>query len=469
MRKTKIISTVGPITANEEAITELAKAGTSIVRLNLSHGDHRWHEEVIWLVKKVNKKLDLQLAIMLDTTGPEIRTDSGGEEVGLEEGDTFKIAISSACDVAETEKHTHIHCEELVTNLKKKDIILVDDGLIALEVKNIENHQIVCKVLNKGKLGDKKCVNLPGIKVNLPALTDKDKKDMQLAINHSLQFVAQSFVRSKDDVIELRKVLSKAKKNINIIAKIEDEEGIRNIDEIIAEADGIMVARGDLGVELPLEEIPIVQRSIVLKCRRAGKPVVVATHMLESMVNNPRPTRAEVTDVANAVFERADAVLLTSETTKGPYYAESVKTIDKIAINVQKRFKSKIKHEYTGEKQSIKEVITKGACINAENLKAEAIVVFTKSGKLLSNIVKHRPNTNIYAFTNDKDLCRKLILNWGTVPFYMDFKSLYEKTVKDSISILKKHKLLRSKDVVVIVSDFPHKNNVDVMEIRKVE
>lgn len=469
MRKTKIIATIGPKTADKKSIEELGKAGTSIVRLNMSHGDHKWHEKVINMVKKVNKKLNLQLAIMLDTTGPEIRTDSEGDgEIGLEEGDTFKIAISSACDVAEEEKHTHIHCEELVTNLKKNDLMLIDDGLIALKVTSIDKHQIICEVLNKGKIGDKKCVNLPGIRVNLPALTDKDKNDMKLAIKHKLQYVAQSFVRNKDDILELRKVLSKAKKKIHIIAKIEDEEGIKNIDEIIKEADGVMVARGDLGVELPLEEIPIAQRSIVVKCIAAGKPVIVATHLLESMVDNPRPTRAEVTDVANAIFERADAVLLTSETTKGNYPVECVKTIDRIALNVQKRFKSKIKHEYTPEKKSIKDTITKGACFNAENLKAKAIVVFTKSGKLLSKVVKHRPNTNVYAFTNDKDTCRKLVINWGTVPFYIDFKRLHEKTVRDAIKILKKHEVVKNNDTIIIVSDVRPKTDVDVMEIRKV-
>ncbi len=469
MAKTKIIATAGPKTEKKEILLKLAEAGASIIRLNMSHGTREWHQDIINKVKEINKSRDMPLAIMLDTTGPEIRTNTEGGEVGLEEGDTFKIAVSSACDIQEGEKHTHIDYADLVKNVKKGYVISIDDGLMALEVLKIDPYHVTCKVLNKGKIGDRKCVNLPGIKVNLPAITEKDKKDIELAIKNNVEFVAQSFVKRKEDVLEMRKLLEKAKHKIGIIAKIEDEEGIKNIDEIIEVADGIMVARGDLGVEMPLEEIPIVQRMITKKCINAGKPVIVATHLLESMVTNPRPTRAEVTDVANAVFERADCMLLTSETTKGDYPVESVKILHKIAKNVQPKFGSKVKYENGKEIKEVKEVITMGSCINAESLRAKAILVFTNSGRLLRMVAKHRPNTNIFAFTNDENLRRRLIINWGTIPFTVNFDKDFEVTCKDAIKLLKDKKMLQKDDLVVVVSDVRPRNNVDVMEIRKID
>ncbi|MBL7055124.1 pyruvate kinase [Candidatus Woesearchaeota archaeon] len=466
MRKTKIIATIGPKTDTKKAILELAEAGVSILRLNMSHGTREWHQSIIDKVNEIN--FPAPVAIMMDTTGPEIRTDSNGKEVSLEEGDIFKIAVSSACDIQEKEKHTHVNYSDMVNNVKKKDIILIDDGLIALEVLKIEPHHIICRVLNKGMLGDKKCVNLPKIRVNLPAVTEKDKKDLKLAIKNDVEFVAQSFVRGKQDVMDMRNILDNAKCRAKIIAKIEDAEGIKNIDEIIDAADGIMVARGDLGVELPFEEIPIVQRMIILKCREIGIPVIVATHLLESMVNNPRPTRAEVTDVANAVFERADCVMLTSETTKGDYPVQSVLTLSKIAKNIQKRFKSKIRYTDNDEKKDVKEIITRGACINAEGLNAKGILVFTKSGRLLEMVVKHRPNVDIFAFTDDKKLRKQLVINWGTASFQIDFKKDFESTVCGAIKILKQNKMIKKNDLVVVVSDVKPREDVDVMEIRKI-
>ncbi len=469
MRRTKIIATIGPKTEDKETIRKLALAGTDIIRLNMSHGDHEWHQSIIDKVKEIRKELEIPLPIMIDTTGPEIRTDSEGKEQGLEEGDIFKIGVCSACDIQETEKHTHIDYQEIVQSVKEHDIILIDDGLIALDIIKVEPHQLICKVLNRGKLGDKKTLNLPGIKVNLPAITEKDKKDLDLAIKNHVEFIAQSFVRKKEDILEIKKYLKKSKKKIDIIAKIEDEEGLKNIDEIICLAEGIMVARGDLGVEIPLEEIPTVQRRLIRKCREAGKPVIVATHLLESMVTNARPTRAEVTDVANAVFQRADCVMLSSETTKGDYPIEAVKTLDKIARNAQSKFVSVIKYEDDNKEiKYIKDVLTKGACINAESLNAKAILVFTYTGKLVRLVTKHRPNTNIYSFTQDDNCRRRLVINWGCTPFCIKFNKDLELTIKESIDILKNKGLLQRDDLILIVSDVRPSEDVDVMEVRKI-
>lgn len=468
MRKTKIIATIGPATEEKETIKKLALAGATIFRLNMSHGTHEWHQKMIDFVREVDSEIDYPISIMIDTTGPEIRTDSEGKEQGLEEGDIFKIGVSSACDIQESELHTHIDYQDIVKSLKVKDVILIDDGLIALEVLKVEECQLTCKVLNKGKLGDKKTVNLPGIKVNLPAITEKDKKDLKLAIDNNVEFVAQSFVRNKEDALDMIKIISKAKEKISLIAKIEDQEGINNIDEILSVVDGVMVARGDLGVEIPMEDIPIVQRMIILKCRKAGIPVIVATHLLESMVYNPRPTRAEVTDVANAVFQRADAIMLSSETTKGKYPALAVKTMDKVAKNVQTKFVSLLKVENNGEKKDIKEVITKGACINAESLKAKAILVFTYTGMLPRLVSKNRPNIDIIAFAQDTHCMRRLTINWGVRSFKIGFKENFEETIVECIEILKERKLVSKDDLVVVVSDVKPRDNVDVMEIRKI-
>ena len=465
MRRTKIIATIGPKTESEAMIRNLAEAGMNIARINMSHGDHKWHSMVINRIKKVSKEARFPISIMLDTQGPEIRTST--QEFGLEEGDTFKLAVSSACDIQEGEKHTFVNYENLINKVKDGDIILVDDGLIALEVKKVEPYHITCKVLNKGKLGGRKTVNLPGIKTDIPAITKKDIEDIKLGVKNSIDHVAQSFVKRKEDIIEMRSLLSKLKSNAIIIAKIEDQEGINNMDEIIEEADGVMVARGDLGVEIPFEEIPIVQEQIVRKCIAAGKPVIIATHLLESMIENPRPTRAEVTDVANAVFQKADCIMLSGETTKGNYPIECVKTMGKIAKNVQ----SKLRFEMPDglKTKDVDEAITLGACVNAENLDAKGIIIFSRSGKLLSLAAKKRPNIDIFAFTESDEVRRKLMIYWNVFPFKINFNDNFEGMVEEAITALKKGNFLLAKDRAIILSDVSPKKNVDILEIREID
>jgi pyruvate kinase len=465
MRRTKIIATIGPKTESMEAIKKLAEAGMNIARINMSHGSHEWHSSVMQRIKEISQESAFPIGLMLDTQGPEIRTS--GAEFGLEEGDIFKIAVSSACDIQEGEKHTFVDYQNLINKVKKGTIILADDGLIALEVLKVDPHHIMCKVLNKGKLGHRKTINLPGIKTDLPAITKKDIEDVKLGVKNDIDYVAQSFVRKKEDVLQMRELVKKLGSSAMLIAKIEDQEGIDNIDEIIRESDGIMVARGDLGVEIPFEEIPIVQKEIVGKCIIAGKPVIIATHLLESMINNPRPTRAEVTDVANAVFEKADCIMLSGETTKGSYPIRCVKTMHNIAKNVQ----GKLKFETLNglKTQDVKEAITLGACINAENLDAKAIIAFSKTGKLLSMVAKKRPNIDIFVFTDNDDFRRKFMIYWSTFPFRIDFNQDFEEMVKKAINILREKNFVLSQDGVVIVSDIVPRKNIDILEIRQIE
>ena len=467
MRRIKIICSIGPKTESEEMIRSMALAGMNIARINMSHGEHNWHSMVMKRVKKASQQNTFPIGLMLDTQGPEIRT-SAKTEFGLEEGDIFKIAVSSACDIQEGEKHTFVDYANLIKKVKKGEIILIDDGLIALEVMNVEPYHVTCKVLNKGKLGRRKSVNIPGIRTDLPSITKKDIDDIKLGVENGIDYIAQSFVRKKEDIKQMREILKNLGSNAMVIAKIEDKDGIDNMDEIIEESDGVMVARGDLGVEIPFEEIPILQEYMVKKCTELGKPVIIATHLLESMIQNPRPTRAEVTDVANAVFEKADCIMLSGETTKGEYPVECVNTMHKIAKNVQSKLKFDMPSNGIKTKD-VKEAITFGACINAENLDAKAIIVFSKTGRLLRLVTKKRPNIDIFVFTDNEEVKRKLIIYWSTFPFTINFNENFETMANKAINMLKEHKFLVKDDRVVIVSDVNPRKNIDILEIRTID
>jgi len=352
--------------------------------------------------------------------------------------------------------------------VKKGDTILVDDGLIALEVLKIGQYHVTCKVLNRGKIGKRKSVNLPGIKTTLPAVTKRDKECITRLAPLGIDFIAQSFVSRREDITEMRSFLRSIACDALIIAKIENQDGIDNIDAIVSEADGIMVARGDLGVEIPLEKIPLAQHMMVGKCIDAGKPVIIATHLLESMVTNPRPTRAEVTDVANAVFQKADVIMLSAETTKGEHPIECVRTMHKIAKSVQ----AQLKFDYPAaaiRTDDPQEAIALASCINAENLGAKAILVFSQTGKLLSLVAKKRPNIDIFVFTGSEDMRRKLMLHWSTFPFHLEFQPSFNATITAAFSILKRSSLLVKNDKVVIVSDILPKRGIETLEIRSID
>ncbi len=464
MRRVKIIATIGPKTESEGMMSKLAEAGMNIARINMSHGVPEWTSKIVERLKNVSKKSQFPIGIMFDTQGPEIRTS--GTEYGLEAGDMFKIAVSSACDIQEGEKHTFVNYQNLIKKVKKKDIIMIDNGLIALEVIEVGQYNINCRVLNKGALGKTRSINMPGIRTDLPSVTEKDINDLRLGAKLGMDFVAQSFVRRKEDIRHMRKLLAKFKSNAMVIAKIEDQEGIDNMDEIINDADGVMVARGDLGVEIPIEEIPIVQKQMVDKCIEAGKPVIIATHLLESMISNPIPTRAEVTDVANAVFEKADCIMLSGETTKGEYPVECVKTMHNIAKNTQKKLTFNAKDGF--KTKDVREAITFGACIGAENLDAQAIIAFSRTGKLLSLITKRRPNVDIFVFTDSDEVRRKMMIHWSTLPFMIDLDQNFDIMALKAIEMLKKKKFLADEDRVIIVSDVNPKKDTEILEIREV-
>ena len=333
MRQTKIICTIGPATDSIDMLEKLANAGMNVARLNMSHGHHESHAKIIQSIHQLNKKLNHPIAILLDTQGPEIRTGDMVNDLHLEEGDTISIVARGAEDVESSS--IHINYDDLINDVDVGDTITVDNGLINLEVLNKQERVLQVKVIDGGLLKSKRHVNLPGIRVNLPAITDKDRRDIAFGMEQGVDFIALSFVRQADDIHELRELLGDKAEQIKVIAKLEDQEAITNMVDIIAVADGIMVARGDLGVEVPLEVLPRIQRRIIRTCAQMGTRVIVATHMLESMIENPIPTRAEVTDVANAVYEEADAIMLSGETTVGKYPVKCVEILDRIARSTE--------------------------------------------------------------------------------------------------------------------------------------
>ncbi len=449
-RHTKIICTLGPASSSSRVIGQLARTGMNIARLNMSHGDHKSHLMAIRRIKSLNTKLNHPISILLDLQGPEIRTGELKESLHLKPGEVMSFTVLP--DEDPEERSVFVNYSALVDDLKVGDKVTVDNGLINLEVLESEHGRLRCRVLDGGMLGSRKHVNLPGVRVNLPSITDKDRRDIEFGLEHDIDFLALSFVRSADDVRDARQMIESRRGHTRIIAKIENQEGIDNFDEILAAADGIMVARGDLGVEVPMEELPVVQRSIVRRCAVAGKPVIIATHLLESMMTNPMPTRAEVSDVANAVYEQVDAVMLSGETAAGDHPARCVEALDKIARRIEKEtglgwFKERGASGTRAE-------LARSACRLADSLGSHAIVVVTRRGLLGQLVASYRPDKAIiYAFTNMSTTRRKLWLLRSVVPFRMNFSRDPEKTIRSAFVRLRKHNRLLPGDPVVVVSD----------------
>jgi pyruvate kinase len=464
MRKTKIICTIGPATSSYPMLEKMAAAGMDIVRLNMSHGDHASAAKVIKSIKTLNRKIDFPIAILMDTQGPEIRTGDLAKELELKNGSVISITIRDSVDVEQSS--FHIHYDDLIETVKVGDRITVDNGIINLEVLEKQHDGMMsCKVIDGGILKSKRHVNLPGIRVNLPAITKKDRADILFAIEHELDFIALSFVREAGDVHELRELMGDKAGKIKIIAKIEDQSGVANIEEIIEAADGIMVARGDLGVEINVAELPNVQRRIAKLCAEQGKRVIVATHLLESMIENPIPTRAEVTDVANAIYEEVDAVMLSGETTVGKYPVRCVEQLVAIAKATEAgqglNFTRKL--VCNDDKQHL--AVT--AVTLAESLGAKGIVVITRKGFMADYVTNcHPQQTRIYAFTNDSQTRRRLMLNRNLSPFRTAFSSDPEKTLQTTFNALKKREGLQSGDKVVVISDVLAGSGIDAIQIR---
>ncbi len=463
-RHTKIVCTIGPATDSSRAIQKLSQAGMNIARLNMSHGTHKSALMIVRRIQSLNRSMNHPISILLDTMGPEIRTGELKTNIDLKVGEIFSFTVLTTENPEE--KSVHVNYQDMVKDLKPGSRVTVDNGLINLEVLDITEGRLRCKVLDGGTLGSRKHINLPGVRVNLPSITEKDKKDIEFAIENDLDFIALSFVRSPQDVLDAREIIHGKGGHARIIAKIENQEGVDNFDQILEVADGVMVARGDLGVEVPIEELPRIQRMIVRKCAIAGKPVIVATHLLESMIESPTPTRAEVTDVANAVYEQADAIMLSGETATGKYPDRCVQMLDRIARRVEKE----PGHNFLEERkpQTIREELARSACRLADSLNSPAIVVMTRRGMLGQMVASYRPKKAIiYAFTNMSTTRRKLWLTRSVVPFKMDFSSDPEKTIRAAFERLRQRNRVLPGDPIVVVTDVAAGGeNVSSIQIR---
>lgn len=414
MKKTKIVCTIGPKTESEEMLTKLLDAGMNVMRLNFSHGDYAEHGQRIANLRTVVDKTHHNAAILLDTKGPEIRTMKleGGHDVTLEAGQTFTFTTDQS--VIGNKQHVAVSYEGFAQDLKPGNTVLVDDGLIGLEVTEVTDNTVVCRVLNNGDLGENKGVNLPGVSIQLPALAEKDKRDLIFGCEQGVDFVAASFIRKRSDVLEIREHLKKhGGEHIQIISKIENQEGLNNFDEILEASDGIMVARGDLGVEIPVEEVIFAQKMMIKKCNKARKLVITATQMLDSMIKNPRPTRAEAGDVANAILDGTDAVMLSGESAKGKYPLEAVTIMATICDRTDRGMRSRIDTVKDDRKLRITEAVCRGAVETAEMLDSSLIIVATQGGKSAKSVRKYFPAATILALTTNPTTARQLLATKG--------------------------------------------------------
>jgi pyruvate kinase len=467
MRKTRIIATLGPATDSAEMMGKLLDAGMNIARLNMSHSSHDWVRRVVKDLREAAKARGVSVAVMLDTQGPAIRTGDLPAALDLTPGQKFTLTVRG--EVGEELHSVDVNYENFVNDIQVGDVVLVDNGTIRMKVLAKSGNKVDCEVLTEGKLGSRRHINLPGVKVSLPALTAKDFSDVQLGLEVGVEFIALSFVREAKDIQQLRAFIEPAKSKPQIIAKIEDQQAVQNIHEIIQEADAIMVARGDLGIEVPYEELPIIQRKIVKTCLRVGKPVIVATHMLESMIENPMPTRAEISDVANAVYEQADAIMLSGETTVGKYPLACLEVLNRIAERIERSGNAGF-HE-RAELTNPRQKLVKSAVVMADELRADALLVFTLRGNMPRYAGWMRPRYSpIYAICESPALANHLVLTWGITPCIVPFdRDMRENTIKKALATLVKNGKLKAGNTVVIVSSIPAGDStVDAVQMRTV-
>ena len=420
MRKTKIICTIGPASENEKTLTEMCKAGMNVARLNFSHGSHEEHEKKIALVKTVREKLDLPIAIMLDTKGPEYRIGTFADgKVEVNTGDRFTFTTD---DIDGDATRVSVNYKDLIRNLSVGDRILVNNGLVIFEVKELDGNDAICEVVIGGTLSNRKSMSFPNKVMPGPFLSEQDKADLLFGISHDVDFVAASFVSTKDDVVELREFLdANGGKNIDIIAKIENRSGVDNVEQICEVCDGIMIARGDLGVEIPFVEVPAIQKLLIKKCRMLGKRVITATEMLESMIYNPRPTRAEISDVANAVYDGSSAVMLSGESAAGKYPVEAVRNMAKIAEYTEQHtsYRERFLTSDFGIQNNL-DAISHATCAMAIDVNAKGLVVCSVSGKTAMMVSRFRSPVDIIGMTTNPKVWRKLALSWGVTPVLTD-------------------------------------------------
>ena len=456
MRKTKIVCTLGPATDNEEVLRQMMLEGMNVARCNFSHATYDEHKKRMDMIKKLRKEVGQPVAILLDTKGPEVRVKNFKDgRVTLEEGQLFTL---TADEVEGTKDKVSVTYNRLYEDLEVGMRVLIDDGLIEMTVEQVDRTNIVCRVINGGVVSNHKGVNVPDVDLSMPYISDKDREDILFGISQDVDFIAASFVQKKEDILQLRRLLEKnGGSDIKIIAKIENAQGVANIDDIIEVSDGIMGARGDMGVEIPYEEVPVIQKKIIKKVYRTGKQVITATQMLESMIKNPRPTRAETTDVANAVYDGTSAIMLSGETAAGAYPVEAVKTMVRIAerteqdVDYRKRFYQSARETDT----DITNAICHASCTTALDLNAKAIVTVTKSGTSARMLSKYRPESDIISCATTEKVCRQLSLTWGVTPIVIKEEKevfhLFDKAIQAAV----KMKLLGAGDLTVITSGVP--------------
>lgn len=455
-KKTKIVATLGPATCKKETLKKMFLAGVNVCRINFSHGDHKQHLELINLIRDLNKELEMHVAILGDLQGPKLRIgDIENETVALKKGDEIVFTTDK---IVGNNKRVFMTYKNFPNDVKLGELILVDDGKLQFEIisTNGEN-EVKARVKNDGMLSSKKGVNLPNTKVSLPSLTEKDHGDLNFALDHDIDWLGLSFVRSPRDIIELKSIISTRNKHTLVIAKIEKPEAINNLEEIIRFSDGVMIARGDLGVEIPMQDVPLIQKKIIRMCMEMGKPTIVATQMMESMIDSPSPTRAEVNDVANAVLDNADAVMLSGETSVGKYPIEVIQAMVKIIGSVEKYERKRNKPpdvRYQNER-----FITDSICFSAaklaQNVKAKAIVMMTHSGYTTYRVSSMRPNASIFAFTSNRLLMTQLSLVWGVTCKYYDKSVSTDNTISDIRLILKEEKYLDKGDLLINITSMP--------------
>jgi pyruvate kinase len=467
MRKTKIICTLGPATESAEMLSKLVQAGANIFRLNMSHATHEWVRTIVPRIRAVAIEHDVMVGILLDTQGPAIRTGDLKAKLNLKPGDIFEFTVRGEKSVEEYS--VDVNYDGLINDISEGDTVLVDNGVIHLRVLEKKKNRIRCEVLTEGVLGSRRHINLPGVKVNLPPLTEKDLADVALGAELGVDIVSLSFCREPSDIVALREVMRQHNSQARLIVKIEDQQAVRNINELVRLADAVMVARGDLGIECPMEELPIIQRKIVKQCIKQGRPVIVATHMLESMITNPVPTRAEITDIANAVFEQADCIMLSGETTVGKYPVSCVDILHKVAHRIERSggagFSAGV--DFTDLRQRT----VQSAVVLANSVPNSKLVVFTRHGAMANYVSNLRPLiAPIFAFAPSIEVCRKLALNWGTYPQLLAFDPNPNRTIGAAERLLFERGLVKPGDRLVIISDLlAGEKLIDSIQVRVVE
>jgi len=467
--KTKIIFTIGPATQDEVILEKMIKAGVDICRINMAHADHAWTREIIQRVRKVCDKVGRQIAIMMDVKGPEIRTGDVPETFELEQDEIFEFTYGEgvAGMTEDGVRRVDVNYPGFAKDMKIGNTVLVDSGLIRLKVLKIENNRVRCQVLIPGPMGNRRHINLPGVRVNLPALTKKDQADVDVGIEQEIEFFALSFVREPKDLEEFHAYLEDHGSTAKIIAKIEDQQAITNLEAIIKASDGLMIARGDLGIECPFEDLPIIQTRAINCCIQGTKPVIVATHMLESMIESPIPTRAEVTDIANAIREQADCVMLSGETTVGKYPVECVEAIQRIAGRMEEEQTQILRKDLVLRLPRSK--MLRSAAYLAHDLEG-SLVVFTRRGIFAQKLSSLRPNVPIFAFTDNPVLFKQLLIMRGVEPFLMEFDHDHETTIHRAFGRLKRQGWRKEGDpIVVITKMYAGEKLIDSTQIRAID